>query len=281
MRIMRSLSPGGSAPPRQNARPHTRAVLARVAEDQVIPRLLAAMRPAKTTKHCATAPAATPVEQLVGLLLSGTPDQACHYVETLQVCGADSDAAALDLLAHAARRLGEMWEEDLCDFTEVTLGVMRLNAMLRLVDSAFDPVSLPAPGAPRVLLAQAPGEQHGFGLAMVAHAFRRDGWHVRTEAVIGHRQLIDIVGQGWFGVVGISVSCADNVDALASSIAALRSASCNQAIGIMVGGRVFCEQPHLAARVGADSTAADANLAVQQARRLLAKQGQHVPARDR
>ena len=49
----------------------------------------------------------------------------------------------------------------------------------------------------------------------------------------------------------------------------MRRASCNPAIGVMVGGPAFTRSPHLAALVGADATAADGQQAVVQARTLL------------
>jgi methanogenic corrinoid protein MtbC1 len=174
-----------------------------------------------------------------------------------------------------------MWEEDLCDFTEVTLGVTRLNNMMRLICAAFDEVPQPALGAPSALLLQAPGEQHGLGLSMVVHFFRRAGWNVRAEPQSEAEGLIDLVGHTWFDMIGISVSCSNRLDRLAACIAGLREASCNPSIVIMVGGPPFIEDPLLAATMGADSTAADARLAVETAHSLISRLGQQRPARNR
>ena len=46
-------------------------------------------------------------------------------------------------------------------------------------------------------------------------------------------------------------------------------ASCNPAIGVMVGGPVFLEHPELVRRVGADASAVDAATAVLLAQRLF------------
>jgi len=284
MRIMRALYVTQT---QKGGPPDARDVLARTVEDEVIPRLLKARGLPQPSPSAPGAAELGPqhVSELVRLLLTGTQPQVSAYIEGLQVCGVGPDALMLDLLTRTARRLGEMWEEDLCDFTEVTLGVTRLNNVLRLICAAFVEVPQgppqPALGAPSALLVQAPGEQHGLGLSMVVHFFRRAGWNVRAEPQTEAQGLIDLVSHTWFDMVGMSVSCSDRMDRLAACIAKLRQASCNPSIAIMVGGPPFIEQPLLVAMVGADSTAADARLAVETAHALISKVGQQRPARNR
>ena len=74
----------------------------------------------------------------------------------------------------------------------------------------------------------------------------------------------------WFAVVGLSVAARRALDALAASIRALRRASRNRAIGVLVGGPLFVAHPELVARVGADATAVDGGQAPLQAQNLLA-----------
>jgi methanogenic corrinoid protein MtbC1 len=57
---------------------------------------------------------------------------------------------------------------------------------------------------------------------------------------------------------------------LSSLIGALRAASLNPSIGVMVGGQLFAAHPERAGAVGADATAADASQAVVQAEELVA-----------
>jgi methanogenic corrinoid protein MtbC1 len=70
-------------------------------------------------------------------------------------------------------------------------------------------------------------------------------------------------------VVGISVGVDARLDWLKSGIAAVRHASRNRAIGVLVGGPVFSADPGLAARVGADATALDGRRAADTAETLL------------
>jgi methanogenic corrinoid protein MtbC1 len=120
-----------------------------------------------------------------------------------------------------------------------------------------------------VLLAQMPGEQHGLGLAMVAHFFRRAGWCVQEERAASSADLIGIVHRNWFGLIGISVSCTDRLQQLAIDIRAIRRQSRNRDIGVLVGGPPFMSDPQLALLVGADATACDARQAVSQAQSLI------------
>jgi methanogenic corrinoid protein MtbC1 len=187
----------------------------------------------------------------------------------LAATGYGADYLLLDLLTRAARSLGEMWEQDICDFTEVTMGVLRLHALVRLICAECDAGLQPGPQAPRALLVQAPGEKHGLGLAMVVHFFRRAGWHVHSEPVGTAADLASLAAADRFGLAGISVSCSDHMEQLAASITALRRASRNPAIRVLVGGPAFIRHPQLAGMVGADGTASDAQLAVQQAEKLV------------
>ena len=56
---------------------------------------------------------------------------ACAYVESLLARRVTPSAVYLDLLTPAARQLGAMWDEDRCDFTQVTVGLMRLQQVMR------------------------------------------------------------------------------------------------------------------------------------------------------
>ena len=250
--------------------PDSRHVLARAIEQDVIPRLLAARRPAIQNQ-----PAGTPTEanlaSLVALILADDQPAAIALVDTLHHAGIPADALLLDLLAAAARRLGAMWEDDTASFSAVTLGMLHLGTLMRRLDDAACQAQ-PAPASHTVLLAQMPGEQHGFGLAMLAQFFRRAGWNTRVAPAPTTADLLAQLTTQDFGLVGISVACNDNLAALADTIRAIRARSHNRRIAIMVGGQPFLVHPQLASMVGADATAADARQAVQEAARLVARQ---------
>ena len=175
----------------------------------------------------------------------------------------------LDLLAPAARMLGQMWQDDDCDFVEVTIGVGRLQLVLRDMSQMFVRTRPRDELAGRVLLSSLPGEQHSLGLFMVAEFFVRDGWEVKVGPPVSEKALLAEVGAEWYDVVGFSVSCDSRLDHLKRQIRRIRDCSLNREVLILVGGRAFHEQPGLLERIGADATANNAELAPECVRRLL------------
>ena len=178
----------------------------------------------------------------------------------------------LDLLAPAARTLGAMWENDTCDFTAVTSGLWRLQSAMRALASVE---IVPPVNAPRIVLVPLPGEDHTFGLSMVYEFFRRAGWNAWTGPVENRAALRSLVRARPVAVLGFSLACDDRLDDARAEIAAVRRASRNPDIAIMVGGPGFTDNPALAAAVGADATARDGQDAVLQATALLAQANGH------
>ena len=247
--------------------------LARVIESDIIPRLLMAHRdhgvmPAPVAVSQAAIPtgyadlfAAATLTEEVGPLLA--------RVEALMAGGVTVETIYLHLLAPAARRLGAWWDEDACDFVDVTMGLWRCQEIVHAL-SALIPGAAPVAGAERrALFAPAPGEQHGFGALMVEEFFRRAGWQTWSVPALDADELVALVAGRAFDIVGLTVSVERHVEALRHSIAAVRRASRNPDIIVLVGGRVFTETPALAVDIGADGTAADGALAVALADSLL------------
>ena len=180
----------------------------------------------------------------------------------------------LNLLAPTARHLGELWTQDLCDFTQVTVGLSRLQRVLRELSPAFHDVDEAAvPVGRRVLLLPCPGEQHTFGLVMVSEFFRRAGWEVAGGSWQFGMEAPSLVSADWYDVIGFSLAAEVHLDELNACIDAVRSASRNRAIGVIVGGPLFTLRPELQARVAADLIATDGKQAPQLAEQLLALRG--------
>jgi methanogenic corrinoid protein MtbC1 len=198
------------------------------------------------------------------------------YIDGLRARGTPLETIYLELMAPAARRLGDLWMADECDFTQVTLGLCRLQQLLREFGVAGLVDVESRERGRRVMLAPVPGEQHTFGLIMVADFFRRAGWDVWDEPAASRERLLDAVGAGWFAVIGLSAGTEARLDDMAKMIRALRRASRNRAIGVIVGGAAFVGQPERVAVVGADACAHDGRHAVEQANGLLAMLSRRV-----
>ena len=248
--------------------PHTHDLLARAINRDVVPRLLLAHR----GRLAAAVPAplaVAGVEQLAEIAMAhGTPETLA-FVERQRAGGLALDAVYLDLLAPAARLLGRLWEEDRVDFGRVTIATDRLRQVMRSLGRAHQDAACLRQVTHRALLVPGPGDQHSFGLAMVAEFFGRAGWHVWSGVPDSLEQLVQMVRREWYGVVGFSVGTGARLDALGEAIRKVRRLSSNRRIGVMVGGPVFHERPELVALVGADATASDGRQAVLQAHKLL------------
>ena len=183
--------------------------------------------------------------------------------------GTEIESILIDILAPAARRLGVMWEQDDCDFVDVTMGLWRLQEVVREL-SARVPARTGRPSdGYRAVFSAMPGEQHNFGTVVVEDIFRRAGWS--TELLLEGQQgaLLNAVATQRYDLVGLTVSLDVHTERLPSLILAIRSVSRNPRLCILLGGRVLMDDPQLALRVGADGTAADAQSAVDLADRLV------------
>lgn len=253
------------AGPRADAR-RTQDTLARAINREVLPRLLLAHRGAVA----ATMPVvACGVEQLAQIAMAHGMAETLAFVERQRADGLALEAVYLDLLAPAARLLGQLWEDDRADFGQVTIATDRLRQVMRSLSLTLQDPARARPAALRALLVPGPGDQHSFGLAMVSEFFGRAGWHVWTGVPDSPEQLLQLVRRDWYGVIGFSVGSVVRLDALGEAIRQVRRVSRNRGIGVMVGGPVFLQRPELVAMIGADATAVDGRQAVLQAHRLL------------
>lgn len=252
---------------------------ARLVETEIVPRLMLTCRSGSAGGAALedlrqAAPTAEDVATFAQLLVEQQVDALSTYLDSLRARGMARETLLLQLLAPAARRLGALWEEDLSDFTQVTVGLGRLQQLLWHLSGPGDEVAAaPADPRRRALLTVAPGEQHTLGLFMVRDFFRRAGWFVAggTPGTIG--EIAAQVRDDWFAVVGLSLACERNVDALRATIRRVRSESRNGSIGVLVGGPLLLQRPELAAEVGADASANDGADAAELAGSLLVRSG--------
>ena len=251
------------------------AQLARTIEQEIIPRLMLAHRaaPELLAKPPGAGRRITPqdVQHFAKLVLTQDEEPAFAAILSYRASGVSIECVYLDLLAPTARYLGDLWDEDLCNFTDVTVGLGRLQRVLRELSSAFGrAVEQPTEGR-RVLLLPSPGEQHTFGLVMVGEFFRRAGWDVSGGAWTAGADAAALVAAEWFDVIGFSLGAEIHLPALADCIRAVKQGSCNRSIAVLVGGPLFGEHPHYVRQVGADGMTIDGREAPSLAERLIAE----------
>jgi len=218
------------------------------------------------------------IAEFTHTVLTEGPGAGLRRIEAMVAGGLRLDAIYLDLLAPAARHLGELWEEDRCDFTDVTIGLGAMHRILRELSPQFrSEVNCDGGSAVRsvnsgrrMLLVPASGEQHSLGLMMIADFFARAGWDVTGSEAPAGAELFRLVRDQWFDVVGMAVGCDRRLELLAADIRTLRATSRNSDVQVMLGGPILAMHPEYVGVVGADGMAADARQALQVAERLVA-----------
>lgn len=241
-------------------------------EHDIIPRLL---RAHAQTAAPANIPLGTPdaadVATFTNLVLAADDAALQAQLTMLRGRGVSVESLYIHLLAPAARHLGTLWEDDRCHFADVTMGLGRLQQIMRGLSAAFGTDIAPPAGGRRALLMPAPGEQHTFGLSMVAEFFARANWEVVGVMDPKSASLQDRVKHEWFDLVGMSAGSTTRLDELKACIALVRRHSHNRAVAVMVGGPLFLLHPALVEQVGADGAAADGRQAPSLAERLLSR----------
>ncbi|MEM6487314.1 MAG: cobalamin-dependent protein [Pseudomonadota bacterium] len=231
--------------------------VARTLSQAVIPVLV------REARRSAPVPGDAERDLLMRLLLRGDSDGAMLLGRQCVAAGMRVERLAEELLTPVARSLGSMWEEDSCDFVRVTYGMGILAEMMREM-RLVDPPRPPRAGEvmPTILLANAPGEQHSFGIAVVADAFERAGWDVSRAETHDAAALMTQCAAQRYDVVGLSVAADRFLPRLPALIGALRRVARNPGMRIMVGGAALLRQPERASQLGADALAIDSTNAI-------------------
>ncbi len=242
-----------------------------IIESQIIPRLLMAHNTSDSRSRSRGSGSITPDEASRFAILPLRLEAASllEEVDAFISKGASVETICLDLLAPAARKLGELWERDECDFLDVTMGLWRLQEVMREVAARspadFGHIQMPY----SALFSPMPGDNHNFGTLMIEEVFARAGW--RSEALVKpeRRELLDRLARQPFDLVGLTLARDCPSAALANLIKAVRDVSANPYIIVLVGGRMINENPEIATQVGADGTGADALAALELASTLV------------
>ena len=233
---------------------------------EIIPRLLLARRGDGAQRR----PGPAHVETLARLAMARDPSAAGAQIVALREAGVPHEALLEDLIAPAARRMGDLWTSDAADFVEVALGAGRLCAAVRQLGAQIEPAAGGA-AAPLALIATPGRERHGLGALIVAQTFRLAGWRVREAPGAEPESLAAQVAAAPYDLVGLSLSTLDHADAVRSLIARLRRAARGRRIVVALGGPACRSESGVAAALGADFAAADARSALSQAQRHLSE----------
>ncbi|MFK7861235.1 MAG: B12-binding domain-containing protein [Granulosicoccus sp.] len=207
------------------------------------------------------------------MCISNDPELLDQHVTDLLAQGVSLESIFLYLLAPAAKHLGDSWIADKLSFVDVHLGLCRLHQLICECETiGYRSESLLLAGE-SILLTCAPGENHTFGVTMVADFFRRYGWQVSNLCGLDTDFLIARVASTHYTAVGFSLHNEYNLPALATIIKQVKEESCNKDLFVMVGGDYFIRNPNKVESIGAEVFATDGRQAVLKATEASKKRG--------
>ena len=248
-------------------------------ENLVIPKLIAGcQQPAQSHLPMSANAAPQPrqsaisnadVEKFTALCVREDAPTLLDFAERFLAAGHSVETIYIGLLAPAARKLGEHWESDGEDFVGVTMGLWRIQEVLRELTLKVPPEARPGGGLRASLFSTMPGDQHSFGTLMVAECFERSGWQADVLIEPTQSELIAKSARQHYDLIGLTVSCDCSSAALAGVVTAIRAVSSNPCVKILVGGSAITRLPAMVTECGADGTATDAASAVVLADRLV------------
>jgi len=165
--------------------------------------------------------------------------------------------------------MGERWMADTLSFTDVTLGAGRLYIVLRALRLVISEGDLPLETSKTALFCSTPGEDHLLGVTMAADMFRERGWVIDLRTGVSHDDLVQVVSDRRYRIIGLSASSRRATVPLARLIASFRVI--NPASYIVVSGELTAIEEDLGKIVDADFTARDALEAIEELHRFAAK----------
>jgi methanogenic corrinoid protein MtbC1 len=205
------------------------------------------------------------IDALMALILQVDAGPSANYVKELFAQGIELEELYLNLLTPVARKLGEKWDNDDADFTQVTVALWRIKQLMYDLSPMFQEYAEYKQQGKSVMLVPLPGSQHTLGLFMVSEFFARAGWRVWGELAATEADILRMAKTQWFDVVGLSASLQEQFPDLKRMINEVRSVSLNPHVGIMIGSPVFNQNPELIDDLGADMVGIDAVDALEKA----------------
>ena len=168
-----------------------------------------------------------------------------------------SAAALADLyIPEAARRMGDAWTDDQMSWLDVSIGVGRLQSLLREIGMAWVADQAGDTGHGTVLLIVPDREQHTLGPMVAMGQMRRYGVSVCLRIAPSHNELRSLMVARQFDGVLISIATKDKLESVSNTVQFIKAVA-GKPMPIVVGGAVTPKVEDLAAATGADLASND------------------------
>ncbi|MDJ0623792.1 MAG: cobalamin-dependent protein [Desulfocapsaceae bacterium] len=180
-----------------------------------------------------------------------------HYVidqQTLQ-------ALYLQIIQPAMYEIGMLWEEAKISVAQEHLASAVVARIMATIGST---VSVSEKTKGKAIVTSAVNEFHEIGAWMISDVLYHDGWQVRyLGANTPGTDLLTMVDDFYPDLLAISVTMPFSITAVKNVIASIKENVLHKDLKVMVGGRVFNDNPELLEFVGAHGFAANTDEALR------------------
>jgi methylmalonyl-CoA mutase cobalamin-binding subunit len=163
------------------------------------------------------------------------------------------------LYGRTAAALGDLWQADVCTGADISVALSELQLVYTRMrrHGVIDPDR--GVGAYRVTVAQMPGDLHIVGAILQADVLRSRGWTAMSRFPSSGQELVHEVTRDRLDCVVVATSSVspddEGFERVRALVTALRAASLNPDLAIVVAGRAFTDNPGSFREVGADAGA--------------------------
>ena len=170
----------------------------------------------------------------------------------------------LYIIQPAMYEIGLMWER-----AEISVAQEHLASAVvsRILACVAGEMKLTPKDKGKAVVTSAPGEFHEIGAWMVSDLLEQDGWQVTyLGANPPDQDLLKLLEDNLPDILVLSVTMPFNLDRAGSIVSAIRKNPLHRGLRILVGGRVFIDNPELEKKLGADGFAANLDEALRKTR---------------
>ena len=217
---------------------------------------------ADRSARAVTEPRESVVESLIAASLSGTVNAFAEVLSELKRHRTSLAGLADIYIPLVARRMGDDWLDDQLSWIEVTVGVGRLQSLLREIGNAWAADQAGDTGHGPVMLLIPDRDQHTLGPLVAMGQLRRYGVSVCLRIAPTHDELRSLMATRNFDGVLISVATEEKLPLVAKTVQFLRNVS-PKPTPIIVGGAVMSKVEDPASCTGADLSSNDIGAALE------------------
>ena len=211
-------------------------------------------------ENVADLPTQSEIDLLCAALLSGDDRAADQFILAARRDGVDTATISRGYVAGAARKLGQMWDDDRISFIDVTLACGKLYGIIRGLRHVLAPQIIQGRETRPTLFALVPGETHTLGIEIATDHFRRDGWDVDMLMGLDHDAMVAEADLRHYEAIVLVANSDRMLEPLTRLSLALRITQ--PLAHIIVAGGILDHHPDILRLVGAEAVMADLDSAI-------------------